>query len=84
MKARFKSQANTEFSDARINPGIAAIQVCVPPQTRVHNPRQNPSEGGADREAATAKRHLERVLHVLVVALGVAPDVEPLAVVVPC
>lgn len=83
MKARFMSQANTELSNAGINPRIAAIQVCVPPQTRVQNPRQNPGEGTADREAATAERHLERVLHVLLVALGVAPDVEPPAVVVP-
>lgn len=54
----------------------------IPPQTRIQNPSQDPSERGTNREASTAKRHLERVLHVLVVALGVAPDVQPPPVVV--
>ncbi|GMN58094.1 hypothetical protein TIFTF001_027176 [Ficus carica] len=76
------SQANAELRHAGEDPSVAAVQVRVPQQAGVEDLGQSSSKGAADGEASAAERHVERVLDILLVALGAAPDVEPPLVVV--
>lgn len=71
------SQPNAELRHARKHAGITPIQITIPHQARVENPSQNLSQRMANGESAAAERHVEAVLDILHVALGVAPNVEP-------
>lgn len=70
-------QPNSQLCQARENPGITSIQVGVPHQARVKNIGQSLGQRVAYGEPATTKRHVKRVLRVLIIALGVTPHVEP-------